>query len=132
MVARVPDAPGSFSPACRNPLDFNAIAEVAYIYGLSTKPVYYHSISYMRALLLAFLLLAVLASVPGDGIEGCDGHESRFQLGEQEPLLAATVANGKKFTYGTTLPTQTTTAASSTCSPSRALPSRWVRPTARS
>lgn len=71
----------------------------------------------MRALLLAFLLIAVLASVPGDGIEGCDGHESRFQLSEQEPRLESSVANGKKFTYGTISAIQTTTGVSSTCCP---------------
>lgn len=83
------------------PWNYLLLIDWAYIYGLSTRLDYYHSISYMRALLLAFLLIAVLATVPGDGIEGCDGHESRFQLSEQEPLLEATVANGKKFTYGT-------------------------------
>lgn len=71
----------------------------------------------MRTLLLAFLLIAIFAQVPGDGIEGCDGHESRFQLGDQEPVLAATVPNGKKFTYGTIFPIKITTEGLSTCCP---------------
>ena len=71
----------------------------------------------MKALFFVILLVAVFADVPGDGYEGCDGHASRFQLGEQEPLLAASVPNGKKYTYGKPYLTQTTTAASFTCCP---------------
>jgi hypothetical protein len=55
----------------------------------------------MRAYLFAIFLIAVMAAIPGDGIEGCDGHESRFQLTDQLPVLAASVPNGKKYTYGT-------------------------------
>ena len=32
----------------------------------------------MKVPLLAILLIALVAAIPGDGIEGCDGHESRF------------------------------------------------------
>lgn len=69
----------------------------------------------MKVVLLALLLAITLVHcIPGDGIEGCDGHESRFTLSEQLPELAASVPNGKKYTYGTSLQIQTTTAGSST------------------
>jgi hypothetical protein len=84
----------------------------------------------MRALYLTLLLAVVIAAPPGDGIEGCDGHESRFQLSDQEPVLEATVPNGKKYTYGTNFIIQTTMAESSTLSPSKELPLRWEKPMA--
>jgi hypothetical protein len=52
------------------------------------------------ALLAVLLTIAIVHGLPGDGIEGCDGHESRFTLSEQLPELAASVPNGKKYTYG--------------------------------
>jgi len=55
----------------------------------------------MKLLLLLIVPLILAASIPGDGIEGCTGHESQFTLGEQQPELVATVPNGKKYTLGT-------------------------------
>ena len=56
----------------------------------------------MKIALLALLLaIGIVQCIPGDGIEGCDGHESRFTLSEQLPQLVASVPNGKKYTYGT-------------------------------
>jgi hypothetical protein len=52
------------------------------------------------ALLAVLLTIAIAQGLPGDGIEGCDGHESRFTLSEQLPQLVASVPNGKKYTYG--------------------------------
>lgn len=60
----------------------------------------------MKTIVTIILLLSVtLASqgAAGDGIEGCEGHESRFGLTDQEPKLVASVANGKKYTYGNIL-----------------------------
>lgn len=54
----------------------------------------------MKAFLCVILPLILAASVPGDGIEGCTGFESPFALGDQQPELAATVPNGKKYTLG--------------------------------
>lgn len=68
----------------------------------------------MKAPLFAILLIALVAAIPGDGIEGCDGHESRFELMDQLPTLEASVPNGKKYTYGNHLSTQRTTDVSST------------------
>lgn len=54
----------------------------------------------MKIVLLALLLaIGIVQCIPGDGIEGCDGHESRFTLSEQLPQLVASVPNGKKYTY---------------------------------
>lgn len=71
-----------------------------YIYGLSTALLIYHSINHMRSSLFAIFLIALVAAIPGDGVEGCEGHESRFQLMDQQPTLEASVPNGKRFTYG--------------------------------
>lgn len=49
-----------------------------YIYGLSTQRYYLPFINFMRTYLFAFFIICLAASIPGDGIEGCDGHESRF------------------------------------------------------
>ena len=54
----------------------------------------------MKALLFVIIPLILATSIPGDGIEGCTGHESSFTLGEQQPELVQTVANGKKYTIG--------------------------------
>ena len=54
----------------------------------------------MKLLLLLIVPLVLAISIPGDGIEGCTGHESQFELGEQSPELVATVPNGKKYTLG--------------------------------
>lgn len=52
--------------------------------------------------LVVFLIFTVLAlsAVPGDGIGGCTGNESPFELVDHEPTLVAEVANGRKYTYG--------------------------------
>lgn len=87
----------------------------------------------MKALLPILLLTLVLAATtPGDGIEGCTGHESQFALGEEKPELVATVANGKKYTIGMCITTQITTGGSSTSFQSRGQPMRWDWPTAPS
>jgi hypothetical protein len=75
---------------------------------------FHHSISVMKAPLLAIFLIAIVAAIPGDGVEGCDGHESRFELMDQLPSLEASVPNGKKYTYGNPSSTQNTTVVSST------------------
>ena len=56
----------------------------------------------MRYCLFVALFLVCIASaaVPGDGIPGCTGHESPFELIDHEPTLVAEVTNGKKYTYG--------------------------------
>lgn len=56
----------------------------------------------MRDYALVALILACVAcsAVPGDGIAGCTGHESPFELIDHEPTLVAEVANGRKYTYG--------------------------------
>ena len=55
---------------------------------------------YMKTLVILGLLAIAFASVPGDGIEGCTGHESTFELIDHEPNLVAEVENGRKYTYG--------------------------------
>ncbi len=47
-----------------------------------------------------FLVCVASAAVPGDGIPGCTGHESPFELIDHEPSLVAEVPNGRKYTYG--------------------------------
>ena len=54
----------------------------------------------MKVLLFLVVPLILAASIPGDGIVGCTGHESEFTLGEQKPELVQTVPNGKKYTLG--------------------------------
>ena len=54
----------------------------------------------MKALLFLVIPLILASSIPGDGIEGCTGHESQFTLGEQLPELVQTIPNGKKYTLG--------------------------------
>jgi len=54
----------------------------------------------MKLVLLIILPLILASSIPGDGIEGCTGHESAFTLGEQLPQLVQSVPNGKKYTLG--------------------------------
>lgn len=54
----------------------------------------------MKLFLLLILPLVFASAIPGDGYEGCTGHESQFQLGEQLPELVKTVPNGKKYTLG--------------------------------
>ena len=73
--------------------------------------------NFMRRHLFAIFLICLVAAIPGDGIEGCDGHESRFELMDQLPLLEASVPNGKKYTYGKLSLIQTTMAANSTLFP---------------
>lgn len=53
-------------------------------------------------LVIVFLALVslILCTAPGDGIEGCTGHENPFNLITDEPTLVAQVPNGKKFTIG--------------------------------
>ena len=54
----------------------------------------------MKTLILLALVTLCLAAEPGDGIQGCTGHESPFDLIDHEPTLAAEVTNGRKYTYG--------------------------------
>ena len=79
----------------------------------------------MRLLVFLGLLAIVLASAPGDGIEGCTGHESPFDLIDHEPTLVAEVANGRKYTYGKSANIQTMTDVNSTLSPSKEPPMKW-------
>ena len=54
----------------------------------------------MKSLVLFGLIAAVLATVPGDGIDGCTGTASTFELIDHPPTLVAEVPNGRKYTYG--------------------------------
>lgn len=50
--------------------------------------------------LLVLLACIVFASVPGDGVVGCTGHENPFSLIDTEPTLEKEVKNGRKYTVG--------------------------------
>lgn len=54
----------------------------------------------MRTIVFLALVLAAVALVPGDGILGCTGNQSPFELIDHEPTLVAEVKNGRKYTYG--------------------------------
>lgn len=54
----------------------------------------------MKAILVLALLTIALTATPGDGIQGCTGHQSQFPLIDTEPTLEAEVPNGRKYTYG--------------------------------
>lgn len=43
----------------------------------------------MRTIVFLALVLVAIASVPGDGIDGCTGNQSPFQLIDHEPTLVA-------------------------------------------
>lgn len=54
----------------------------------------------MKTIVFLTLVVLAIASTPGDGILGCTGNQSPFQLLDSEPVLAAEVPNGRKYTYG--------------------------------
>lgn len=41
----------------------------------------------MKVIILLTLIVLALASTPGDGIPGCTGHESPFELIDEKPTL---------------------------------------------
>lgn len=55
----------------------------------------------MRLVIVFLALLGlILCNTPGDGIQGCTGHQNPFELITDEPNLVGQVPHGKKFTIG--------------------------------